>query len=146
MDAEPTFTSKQEVSSTLKPVLTQLSRKYSPVRSMLCLSRLRMKLMSAAEHDQRIYVHEEGQWQIKGRFSVATEEDEKVLWVMDGQHMVLRLVAVGFFPLIGLQAPADQCNRNLMSPQCLRSMTCHLLSRPMTCPLTSLLRYPFPCT
>ena len=68
-----------EAKPTLAPVLQRLTRGYSPVR----------------KQNYRIYVHEEGSWNMKGRYKDAVEDDEDITWVTDNGQLTLSICAEG---------------------------------------------------
>src|SRR6266478_3356476 len=43
----------------------------------------------------RIYVHEDGSWNVRGRFKDALEDDEEVSWVTDNSQLTLAVWAEG---------------------------------------------------
>ena len=73
------FTFSTRAESSLGPVLERLGRNYSPVR----------------HNNYRIYVHEGGNWNLKGRFNHAIEEDEDISWVTDNGQLTLAVCAEG---------------------------------------------------
>ncbi|KAK2461053.1 hypothetical protein APHAL10511_006900 [Amanita phalloides] len=77
---------KSEASPSLGPILRKLSRRYSPI----------------SKFNQRIYVHEEDNWVIKGRYNDAIADDEDVEWsIADGKFALFlcaedeRVLSVG---------------------------------------------------
>ncbi|KAF8344692.1 hypothetical protein F5887DRAFT_1075111 [Amanita rubescens] len=71
---KPYMVVKTEAAPSLVPILKKLSRSYSPV----------------SKFNQRIYICEEGDWVIKGRYDNAIDEDEEVEWsIVDGKHVLL---------------------------------------------------------
>ena len=75
----PVATLKTEAKPTLGPVLQRLARKHSPVRN----------------NNYRIYVHEEGSWNMRGPYKVAVEDDEEITWVTDNGQLTLSICAEG---------------------------------------------------
>jgi hypothetical protein len=55
----------------------------------LCFSKIPL------DQNYRIYVHEDGSWNVKGRFKDALEDDEEVSWVTDNGHLTLAVCAEG---------------------------------------------------
>jgi hypothetical protein len=92
---KPALTFKTEAKPTLGPILKSLSGRFSPVRSEC--SRFLTFLISiiSKENNDRIYVHEDDSWSIKGRFSDALEDDEEVSWVTEKGQLTLVLCAEG---------------------------------------------------
>ncbi|KAM6491148.1 hypothetical protein JOM56_013387 [Amanita muscaria] len=74
---KPSMTMKAETKPTLGPILQKLGRKYSPVRKC------------------RIFAHEDGNWNVKGLFQDALEEDEEITWTADNGQLCLSLCAEG---------------------------------------------------
>jgi hypothetical protein len=47
------------------------------------------------DQNYRIFVHEDGTWNVKGRFRDAVEDDEEVTWANDNGQLVLSVCAEG---------------------------------------------------
>lgn len=90
-DPKPTMVLKTEVTPSIIPVLKHLSRKYSPVGSKChcCPIFLLSYINNVVELNQRIYVCEDGDWVIKGRYEDAIADEEKIEWsVVEGKHVI----------------------------------------------------------
>jgi hypothetical protein len=90
---------KTDVSNTFAPVLTKLARKYSPVRSMLFILFLLDFLKSGIESNMRIHTYEENDWNIKGKYETALEDDEEVTWMKIDRNYVLPIWLVSDSPI-----------------------------------------------
>jgi hypothetical protein len=94
----PTMTLKSSAAPTLAPILKKLARSYSPVQSkcqiMLLIDLVNMLL----EQNFRIYIHEDDNWNIRGRFMDAVEDDEEVTWTPQNGQLTLSICAEGRDP------------------------------------------------
>lgn len=84
---------KTKVVPTISPVLKKLARRYSPIESKsdyIYMSHLLIK----SEERQHILVLEDGQWNMKGRYDIALEDDEEVQWTHEDGRPSLTLCVV----------------------------------------------------
>ena len=75
----PAMTAEATISNTIQPVLEALADSYSPVKGMSFYQNLSIYLLSL-DKKQRIYVHDNGYWMVKGRFEKAAVKDSKIAW------------------------------------------------------------------
>jgi hypothetical protein len=76
---KPKFTLKAEATPRLGPVLAKLGRLNSPVRKA----------------DPHMYVHEDGEWSLKGRLRYAIEDNAEVTWETENGQLCISLCADG---------------------------------------------------
>ena len=94
---KPDMELKHEVTPKLTKVLRVLSRKYSPVRSMVSSSYLDMldfDMLFFLDENHRIFLHENSVWNIKGRYETAIEDDEDAVWTCHDGEDVLQILVV----------------------------------------------------
>lgn len=94
--AEPRFSMKQEVTSSLESVLVQLGDMHSPVRSKSSISTvIILQLTTLSENNPRIFVREEGYWEAYGRFENAIKTITPLNWEEnDNGRLVLSILMV----------------------------------------------------
>jgi hypothetical protein len=83
---------------TFGPLLKKVAKSYSPVRSkylIICGNRTHFKAF-ISDHNYRIYVLDQKQWSIMGRYNVVVEDDENVVWEEDKLGKVTHILLVGF--------------------------------------------------
>ena len=78
---KPQMTIKTKVGGNLSPVLGVLAKRYSPVRSKW-LQPFGLKCFdyNFLEYNKRVFVYEEGDWSVKGRFKAALEDNDPIFW------------------------------------------------------------------
>jgi len=83
---------------TLGPLLKKVAKSYSPVRSKyLNISENRTHFKAfVSDHNYRVYVLDQKQWSIMGRYKVVVEDDEDVIWEEDEGGKVTHILLVGF--------------------------------------------------
>jgi len=47
-----------------------------------------------SDKKQRIYIHDNGYWMVKGRFEKASAKDSKIAWDVEGEDFNLSILAV----------------------------------------------------
>jgi hypothetical protein len=87
----PTMTAEAPISDTIQPVLEALADNFSPVQGMCFYQDLDIYLLFL-DKKQRIYVHDNGYWMVKGRFEKALAKDSKIAWDMDDSLSVLMVM------------------------------------------------------
>ena len=90
---------KAEVDNHIAPVLTDIGELYSPVKSesLLCSS---SKSDKVAEKNQRIFVYEDGNWSLKGRYDKAIKINDTLAWSNDRGNYALVIAFVELFTII----------------------------------------------
>lgn len=92
----PAMIAEAPVSETIQPVLEALADNYSPVQGMGCITT--QSYFSYTNYfldkKQRIYVHDNGYWMVKGRFEKAFTKDSKIAWDVDEENLSLSVLAV----------------------------------------------------
>ncbi|KAF8812905.1 hypothetical protein BYT27DRAFT_7085865, partial [Phlegmacium glaucopus] len=73
---KPDCVLKIDVSPSLAPILTKVARKYSPIHGM-------------TGSNIHIYTFEENEWNIKGGYETAVEDDDDIRWMVIGKGNVL---------------------------------------------------------
>ena len=84
----PAMTAEATISDTIQPVLEALADSYSPVKGMSFYQNLNIYLLSL-DKKQRIYVHDNGYWMVKGHFEKAVAKDSKIAWDIDDSLSLL---------------------------------------------------------
>lgn len=93
---KPNMVLKHKVTPKLKPILKTLGRQYSPVRSKLFIFLMDYLIMFFVDDNQRVFVHEDDMWTVKGRYEHALEDDDDVSWTYENGNDVLRFLLVSF--------------------------------------------------
>jgi hypothetical protein len=52
------------------------------------------------DQKQRIYVHDNGYWMVKGRFEKAFTKDSKIAWDVDEENLSLSVLAVSLLIIL----------------------------------------------
>jgi hypothetical protein len=91
---KPQMVLKSEVTQTMGPLLTELGELYSPVKSESFIL-FPCKSYNFAEKNYRIFVYEEGNWSLKGRYKMAIKFNDSVAWSNDRGDYSLAIALVG---------------------------------------------------
>lgn len=78
---------------SLRPVLSSMATKLSPIRSMSPSISFIFSLIIFTESNKRIYTWEDS-WVLRGRYEVAISEDEQITWELINDEWILRIIAV----------------------------------------------------
>jgi hypothetical protein len=84
----PAMTAEAPISDTIQPVLEALADSYSPVKGTFFYQNLNIYLLFL-DKKQRVYIHDNGYWMVKGRFEKALAKDSKIAWDIDDSVSVL---------------------------------------------------------
>lgn len=92
----PAMIAEAPVSETIQPVLEALADNYSPVRGMCYITTWSYFSYTSyfLDKKQRIYVHDNGYWMVKGHFEKAFTKDSKIAWDVDEENLSLSVLAV----------------------------------------------------
>lgn len=93
---KPNMVLKHKVTPKLKPILMTLGHQYSPVCSKLFIFLMDYLIMFFVDDNQRVFVHEDDMWTVKGRYEHALEDDDDVSWTYENGNDVLRFLLVSF--------------------------------------------------
>ncbi|KAF8332958.1 hypothetical protein F5887DRAFT_893932 [Amanita rubescens] len=77
---KPQMTVNVKVGAKLAPVLNELAKRFSPIKNK----------------NKRVFVYEEGNWSVKGRFDMALEIDDPVTWANEAGEYCLFVALVNF--------------------------------------------------
>jgi hypothetical protein len=92
----PMATVKVTTSPTIAPILQQVTRRFSPVRSKYTsFIMLEYYLAIVLENNRHIYVLENSVWDLKGRYNMAIEDDDDLDWVTVNGENVTSMLVVG---------------------------------------------------
>ncbi|KAG6912766.1 hypothetical protein DXG01_012300, partial [Tephrocybe rancida] len=80
--AAPSMTFKQEVLSSLSPILKKMAQSYPPIKKL----------------NHRIFVHEDGLWIIKGHYDSAVDENDDIEWDVNNTEYSLNVLLSSFEP------------------------------------------------
>jgi hypothetical protein len=84
---------------TFAPLMKKIAKSYSPVRSKYFSILSPIFLYNFfSDHNYRVYVLDQQQWSIMGRYNVVVEDDEDVVWEKDDSEggNVTHILFVGF--------------------------------------------------
>ena len=94
--SKPDMVLKAEINQTIAPVLTDLGELYSPVKSGF-LPHSGNKSDNPAEKNPRVFLYEDGNWSLKGRYEKAIKINDEVVWSNESGEYTLVLHLVEFF-------------------------------------------------
>jgi hypothetical protein len=94
--SKPDMVLKAEINQTIAPVLTDLGELYSPVKSGF-LPHSGNKSDNPAEKNPRVFLYEDGNWSLKGRYEKAIKINNEVVWSNESGEYTLVLHLVEFF-------------------------------------------------
>jgi len=90
---QPAMVAEAPVCETIQPVLEALADNYSPVRGMYFVG-AQLYTYILLDKKQRIYIHDNGYWMVKGRFEKAITKDSKIAWDVEEDNFFLSVLAV----------------------------------------------------
>ena len=93
---KPDMELKHKVTPKLTEVLRVLSRKYSPIHSMVScfISGYVVFLHIFLDENCHIFLHENSVWNIKGHYETAIEDDEDAMWTCDNGEDILGILII----------------------------------------------------
>ena len=93
---QPAMIAEAPVCEMIQPVLEALADNYSPVQGMYFVG-AGFYTYIFLDKKQRIYVHDNGYWMVKGHFDKAVAKDSKISWDVKEDDFLLSILAVMLF-------------------------------------------------
>ena len=88
---KPKWSLKHQVTPKLKPILKALSRQYSSICSKFPNLSHNLIYLFFSELNQHIFVYDDDEWMIKGRYQTAFEDNEDITWTYENGQDILTL-------------------------------------------------------
>ena len=125
---KPTLFIKHLVTPTIQPVLSKISGRFSPIQSQTFPKLIQQTLINF-HIENHIFTFEEGLWNARGRYIVACQDDDELVWsTINGEH-ITHILSVGVFCLVFVSF-LKFLNRvpsaTLLSPQVLHLLMVHI--------------------
>ena len=91
---KPKWSLKHQVTPKLKPILKALSGQYSPIHSKFLNLSHNLIHLFFLELNQHIFVYDDDEWMIKGRYQMTLENDEDITWTYENGQALARILIV----------------------------------------------------